>query len=280
MTTKTFPENPERALLSMSSELTNSTESNFSVLEDKNYSSLLNIHGDCESMPRGVELSDCIWPDRTQNQNIQDVFQESGLYESSFAPLSPQDELWPSQGPVQGQLLDGSYPLVEDLPVSDNGIPTPRWEGDPETSLFSDSATINSIVSDAAQSPWPPSGAILSDFRISLFERDKPLPPIIVQDPNDTRAMKRARNTLAARKSRQRKMMQFDKLEERIAKLEAERDHWRTVAINRQQVDLGNTLRRDNLDLASTAGTGDVNMDVQEIFGEIDAFSTDDKMPV
>ncbi|KAH8753209.1 hypothetical protein BGZ57DRAFT_91941 [Hyaloscypha finlandica] len=217
MTTKTFPENSERALLSMSSELTNSTESNFSVLEDKNYSSLLNIDGDCESMPRGVELSDCIWPDRTQNQNIQDVFQESGLYESSFAPLFPQDELWPSQGPVQAQLLDdGHYHLVEDLP----------------------------------------------------------------QDPNDTVAMKRARNTLAARKSRQRKMMQFDELEERIAKLEAERDHWRTVAINRQQVDLGNTLRRDNVDLASTAGTGDVNMDVQEIFGEIDAFSTDDKMPV
>jgi len=216
MTTKTFPENSERALLSMSSELTNSTESNFSVLEDKNYSSLLNIDGDCESMPRGVELSDCIWPDRTQNQNIQDVFQESGLYESSSAPLFSQDELWPSQGPVQAQLLDGHYHLVENLP----------------------------------------------------------------QDPNGTVAMKRARNTLAARKSRQRKMMQFDELEERIAKLEAERDHWRTVAINRQQVDLGNTLRRDNVDLASTAGTGDVNMDVQEIFGEIDAFSTDDKMPV
>jgi hypothetical protein len=140
MTTKTFPENSERALLSMSSELAKSTESNLSVLEDTNYSSLLNIHGECESMPRGVELSDCIWPDRTQNQNIQDVFQESGLYESSFAPLFPQDELWPSQGPVQGQLLDGSYPLVEDLPVSDNGIPTPRWGG--ETQKFLYSATV------------------------------------------------------------------------------------------------------------------------------------------
>jgi hypothetical protein len=85
MTTKTFPEISERALSSMSSELANSTESNFSVLENENYSSLLNIHGDYESMPRGVELSDYIWPDRTQNQNIQDIFQESGLYKSPFA---------------------------------------------------------------------------------------------------------------------------------------------------------------------------------------------------
>jgi general control protein GCN4 len=62
-------------------------------------------------------------------------------------------------------------------------------------------------------------------------KRDKPLPPIIVEDPNDTVAMKRARNTLAARKSRQRKMQRFEELEEHIAKLESERDHWKEKAI-------------------------------------------------
>ncbi|KAF4504926.1 hypothetical protein G6O67_008315 [Ophiocordyceps sinensis] len=48
-------------------------------------------------------------------------------------------------------------------------------------------------------------------------KRDKPLPPIIVEDHHDTVAMKRARNTLAARKSRERKAQRFEDLEERIA---------------------------------------------------------------
>jgi hypothetical protein len=64
-------------------------------------------------------------------------------------------------------------------------------------------------------------------------KRDKPLPPIIVEDPNDTVAMKRARNTLAARKSRQRKMQRFEELEDEIAKLKTERDHWKSLALRR-----------------------------------------------
>jgi hypothetical protein len=63
--------------------------------------------------------------------------------------------------------------------------------------------------------------------------RDKPLPPIIVDDPNDTIAMKRARNTLAARKSRERKAQRLEELEEKIAKLEEERDHWKRIALSR-----------------------------------------------
>ena len=62
--------------------------------------------------------------------------------------------------------------------------------------------------------------------------RDKPLPPIIVEDPSDTVAMKRARNTLAARKSRERKALRFDELEDTIAKLKVERDHWKNLAIS------------------------------------------------
>lgn len=61
----------------------------------------------------------------------------------------------------------------------------------------------------------------------------KALPPIIVEDPHDTVAMKRARNTLAARKSRQRKMQRFEELEDEIAKLKAERDHWKEKALRR-----------------------------------------------
>lgn len=66
---------------------------------------------------------------------------------------------------------------------------------------------------------------------VSSRKRDKPLPPIIVEDPNDVIAMKRARNTLAARKSRERKAQRFEDLEEKIRSLEAERDHWKKIAL-------------------------------------------------
>jgi general control protein GCN4 len=78
-----------------------------------------------------------------------------------------------------------------------------------------------------------PTGTHASVSGVNSRKRDKPLPPIIVEDPNDTVAMKRARNTLAARKSRQRKMQRFEELEDKIAKLEAERDHWKNIALRR-----------------------------------------------
>lgn len=66
---------------------------------------------------------------------------------------------------------------------------------------------------------------------VNARKRDKALPPIVIDDPNDTVAVKRARNTLAARKSRERKAAKMELLEAEIAKLEAERDYWKNMAI-------------------------------------------------
>jgi len=77
----------------------------------------------------------------------------------------------------------------------------------------------------------PPSGRHSSVAGVNSRRRDKPLPPIIVEDASDTIAMKRARNTLAARKSRERKAMRLEELEEKIDKLTAERDYWKERAI-------------------------------------------------
>jgi hypothetical protein len=79
----------------------------------------------------------------------------------------------------------------------------------------------------------PPSGTASgrhsSVSGVNSRRRDKPLPAIVIDDPSDTIAMKRARNTLAARKSRERKALKLDELEDKIAKLEAERDHWKKL---------------------------------------------------
>jgi hypothetical protein len=66
---------------------------------------------------------------------------------------------------------------------------------------------------------------------ISKSRRRKgPLPAISV-DPGDKIALKRARNTLAARESRQRKFDHVAELEKRNSELEAELEKWKSIAI-------------------------------------------------
>jgi len=73
-----------------------------------------------------------------------------------------------------------------------------------------------SLGSSSSASPAPSSSRRVT----------KPLPPIVV-DPSDTTAVKRARNTEAARKSRAKKMAQLEALEQRIRELEEERDFFK-----------------------------------------------------
>jgi hypothetical protein len=66
---------------------------------------------------------------------------------------------------------------------------------------------------------------------ISKTRRRKgPLPNISV-DPNDKVALKRARNTLAARESRQRKFDHVSTLEAQNAELAAEVEKWKSIAM-------------------------------------------------
>ncbi|KAH7385659.1 hypothetical protein BKA66DRAFT_416181 [Pyrenochaeta sp. MPI-SDFR-AT-0127] len=66
---------------------------------------------------------------------------------------------------------------------------------------------------------------------ISKSRRRKATLPSITVDPNDKVAMKRARNTLAARESRQRKFDHVSELERRNSELEAEIEKWKSIAI-------------------------------------------------
>jgi general control protein GCN4 len=61
--------------------------------------------------------------------------------------------------------------------------------------------------------------------------RDKPLPAITVEDPSDTIAVKRARNTLAARKSREKRMERTEALVSQVNDLEAEVERWKGIAL-------------------------------------------------
>lgn len=68
--------------------------------------------------------------------------------------------------------------------------------------------------------------------------RDKPLPAITVDDPHDTVAIKRARNTMAARKSRQKRVERNEELVAQVAELEKKVDYWKEIALSRGHVEL------------------------------------------
>jgi hypothetical protein len=143
--------------------------------------------------------------------------------------------------------------LSDSFDVSPSFEPADAWDNsDNWPSLFPDSNTAQPLVAD--QSPGMDGIDIeqaataherrkssnvspKSSNRHSLVagvnarKRDKPLPPIVIDDPNDSVAVKRARNTLAARKSRERKAAKMEELEAEIARLEADRDYWKDLAL-------------------------------------------------
>ena len=67
--------------------------------------------------------------------------------------------------------------------------------------------------------------------------RDKPLPAITIEDPNDSVAVKRARNTMAARKSREKRVERTEELVNQVAQLETEVQHWKNIAISMGHVE-------------------------------------------
>lgn len=119
------------------------------------------------------------------------------------------------------------------LPMNDNvtgATMTPTTATSPPTSDGSESP---SCSNDEDKTPIVLTSRGISSpmCGVSKSRRRKgPLPPIKV-DPSDKVALKRARNTLAARDSRQRKLDHLKFLESRIAQLEDENSKWKTIAI-------------------------------------------------
>ncbi|KAM0269848.1 hypothetical protein ACHAQH_009624 [Verticillium albo-atrum] len=143
-------------------------------------------------------------PEFVEGYDVSPNFGGSGEFDAASSQ-------WFSLFPDQNSTMDSS--ITEQSPV--------------------DQALDDVVTSSPCRKPSgsPASGRHSSVAGVNPRKRDKPLPPIVVDNPDDIVAMKRARNTLAARKSRERKMQRFEDLEEKIRKLEAERDHWKTIAL-------------------------------------------------
>lgn len=88
----------------------------------------------------------------------------------------------------------------------------------------------SSTVATSTSPDFSPTTKHSSVAGVNARRRDKPLPPIVV-DESDPIALKRARNTAAARKSRAKKVMERDDLESEISALKREIEFWKNKAI-------------------------------------------------
>lgn len=176
------------------------------------------------SVPPSTTFTNLTTPGSTYLETPDDSYETSPLYDNLGNTLDyPENNFFPDLDALVPMGRTASSSSVQQLVVHPGG-PTPGRK--------------RSVV--PTTSPVIRASSVAG---VNAKKRDKPLPPIMV-DSNDSVALKRARNTAAARKSRARKVEEREGLESRIAELEAqlldaqtenaqlsgERDYWRAKA--------------------------------------------------
>lgn len=181
----------------------------------------------------------------------------------NFDTISPQD-VFPPATPMSSLMSpylddDSSYdvsPLFypEDVPISGEGhwpslfpgdaspLGEPNIDADIMGQTSEDRSTLDSSVSPSASPAVRSIGANVNTATArkgsvtgaGVRKRATPLPPIVVEDPSDHVAIKRARNTLAARKSREKKVKRMEEMEEQIEELKAQVEHWKRLCLARR----------------------------------------------
>ena len=148
------------------------------------------------------------------------------------SPLFATDDSFTEDPDKWPSLFD---PIEED---TDNG-PVSHFAG----ATPSPSTYVAPKMSRNASSPGQSSprsshqGRHSSTSGVNSRRRDKPLPAITVEDPNDIIAVKRARNTMAARKSREKRVERTEQLVTQVTQLEADVEYWKNIAISRGHVE-------------------------------------------
>ncbi|KAJ4353453.1 General control protein [Didymosphaeria variabile] len=177
-----------------------------------------------QSAPPSTTFTNITSPDVDQSPFITDSFETSPMFQGdSYMPADNWFSLFPEED-NKGAAPAVSAPLV--APALERTVSS--------NTTKSSGSSVNSPIVTSANSHRRKSsvnGSPATNASITKPRRRKgPLPSIMV-DPNDKVALKRARNTLAARDSRQRKFDHVNLLEKRNQELEAEVEKWKQIAL-------------------------------------------------
>jgi hypothetical protein len=166
----------------------------------------------------------------------------SGMEDSNKWPsLFPETELQVVQPVPQQSIEEPSGPVVLSTPEDVHNVLAARRKSSATPARGSPKGT-------------SPKGRHSSVNGVSSRKRDKPLPPIVVEDPNDTTGMKRARNTLAARKSRERKAAYIESLQAEVSSRDQEIEELKALVAQRDariaQLETENGLWKASIPMA------------------------------
>lgn len=175
------------------------------------------------SAPPSTTFTNYTSPSIWDSPDVAESFETSPLIFTD-AELGTNTDSWPS-------LFPDNSGQPEEMPI----VPT---EDMTKSSPYLVTVGTNGMArqrSSPGQSPHASRGTPRhsSVSGVNARKRDKPLPPITVRDPTDTVELKRARNTAAARKSRQKKVERVEELEKQVEELQTQVEHWRNIALAR-----------------------------------------------
>ncbi|KAF2869840.1 hypothetical protein BDV95DRAFT_620379 [Massariosphaeria phaeospora] len=166
--------------------------------------------------------------------SLNDSFDTSPMYgdepvmaSDNWFSLFPEDDIKPAATMFAEDDLKSTATVYPAAPALE------RTESSQSMERSNSSSTNSPRVFDSPhrrKSSTSGSPAMNASITKAARRRKGPLPAIVV-DPADKIALKRARNTLAARDSRQRKFDHVKTLEVRNAELEAEVEKWKSIAI-------------------------------------------------
>jgi len=175
------------------------------------------------SAPPSTAFTNLTSPDIGDSPFLNDSFECSPMFQGE--PSMANND-WFSLFPEEDNKTTD-----QNFPVSAISLPLERTISSQSMERSGSSSTGSPMVLDASFRRKSSVTNSPATNGISKSRRRKgPLPAITV-DPNDKVALKRARNTLAARESRQRKFDHVSELEKRQAELEAEIEKWKSIAI-------------------------------------------------
>ncbi|KAH9870378.1 hypothetical protein IAQ61_005853 [Plenodomus lingam] len=177
------------------------------------------------SNPPSTAFTNLTSPDINDTPYMFDSFNCSPSFEGDFC-MPSDDTSWPSLFPeVDNTVPEPAYvPAAISLPM-DRTISSQSMERSGSSSIGSPRVLNSSYRRKSSVNNSP------SINGISKARRRKGELPAITVDPSDKVALKRARNTLAARESRQRKFDHVSELERRNSELEADVEKWKSIAI-------------------------------------------------
>lgn len=177
------------------------------------------------SAPPSAAFTNLTSPDIDQSPFITDSLECSPMFQGDFpAPNADWFSLFPDseENKFAEPVSNVSQPIS--LPL-ERTVSSQSMERSGSSSTGSPIVLDSSFRRKSSVSNSPATNGISKSRR-----RKGPLPAISV-DPTDKVALKRARNTLAARESRQRKFDHVSDLERRNSELEAEVEKWKNLAI-------------------------------------------------